>query len=101
MADKSITCKDCGATFIFTESEQAFFAEKGYTNDPTRCPSCRAARKQSRGNDGDRGYQYNNRNDREMFTAVCATCGKTTTVPFKPSQDKPVYCRDCFKPRRR
>jgi len=100
MADKSITCKDCGETFIFTESEQAFFAEKGYTNDPTRCPSCRAARKQSRGNDGDRGYQSNSRNDREMFTAVCATCGKTTTVPFKPSQDKPVYCRDCFKPRR-
>jgi len=99
MADKSITCKDCGATFEFTESEQAFFAEKGYTNEPTRCPSCRAARKQSRSNDG--GYQSNARNDREMYPAVCATCGKETTVPFKPSQDKPVYCRDCYQPRRR
>jgi CxxC-x17-CxxC domain-containing protein len=101
MPNKTITCKDCGATFIFSEDDQAFFAEKGYTNEPTRCPDCRAARKQARGNDSSRGYQSNNRNDREMFPAVCAACGKTTTVPFKPSSDKPVYCRDCFQSRRR
>jgi CxxC-x17-CxxC domain-containing protein len=102
MSDKSLTCKDCGANFVFTESEQAFFHEKGYTNDPTRCPDCRAARKQSRGHDDNRGgYQSNQRNEREMFSAVCAACGKQTTVPFKPTNDRPVFCRDCFQSRRR
>ena len=46
MADKTIVCKDCGSEFIFTEGEQAFYQEKGFTNDPVRCPECRKARKQ-------------------------------------------------------
>lgn len=46
MADKTITCKDCGADFTFSESEQAFYKEKGFENEPQRCPSCRAAKKQ-------------------------------------------------------
>ena len=50
MADKNITCKDCGKEFIFTEGEQAFYAEKGFTNDPVRCPECRKARKAARRN---------------------------------------------------
>lgn len=92
--DKTLTCKDCGVEFIFSASEQEFFAEKGFTNEPGRCPACRAAKKQqSRG-----GYD---RQPREMFPAVCATCGKETTVPFQPSGDKPVYCRDCYQPRQR
>ncbi len=105
--DKSLSCKDCGATFVFTESEQAFYAEKGFTNEPTRCPDCRAARKQNRNNDrgGSRGGYGNGGNfrseQREMFPAVCAACGKETMVPFRPSNDKPVFCRDCFKPRSR
>jgi len=32
----------------------------------------------------------------EMHEVVCAKCGKETEVPFKPTGDKPVYCRDCF-----
>lgn len=48
MADKVITCKDCGNEFVFTEGEQAFYLEKGFTNDPVRCPECRKARKQNR-----------------------------------------------------
>ena len=53
MADKTIKCKDCGSDFIFNESEQAFYAEKGFENDPQRCPDCRAAKKQQqRGNGG-------------------------------------------------
>jgi len=100
MSDKTLQCKDCGTTFIFTESEQAFFQEKGYTNDPTRCPECRSARKQARGNT--RSFEQNNnqRSDRVLYPAVCANCGKQTMVPFKPSQDRPVYCRDCYQPRR-
>ncbi len=36
--------------FTFTESEQAFYKEKGFENEPQRCPSCRKARKQQRNN---------------------------------------------------
>lgn len=50
MADRTIVCKDCGAEFVFTEGEQAFYAEKGFTNDPVRCPECRKARKAARNN---------------------------------------------------
>ena len=43
MADKTLTCKDCNAEFVFTEGEQAFYAEKGFQNEPQRCPDCRQA----------------------------------------------------------
>lgn len=56
MADKTIVCKDCGNEFVFTESEQAFYAEKGFDNEPQRCPACRKARKQQR-----RNNNYNNK----------------------------------------
>ena len=58
MADKTITCKDCGAEFVFTENEQAFYKEKGFDNEPQRCPTCRAARKQQR-NNRNNGYNGN------------------------------------------
>ncbi|WP_150842869.1 MULTISPECIES: zinc-ribbon domain-containing protein [unclassified Clostridium] len=48
MADRTLTCKDCGNEFIFTEGEQAFYAEKGFENDPVRCADCRRARKAER-----------------------------------------------------
>lgn len=47
MQDKTLTCKDCGATFTFTVGEQQFYAEKGFTNEPARCPDCRKAKKAS------------------------------------------------------
>ena len=50
MADKTLTCKDCGDEFVFTEGEQDFYKEKGFDNDPVRCPSCRKNRKQQRNN---------------------------------------------------
>ena len=96
-ADKILTCRDCGQEFTFSASEQEFYAEKGFTNEPSRCPECRAAKKQqTRGGGGGFG-----RSQREMFPAVCATCGKQTEVPFQPSGDKPVYCRECYQPRAR
>lgn len=95
-SDKILTCKDCGAEFVFSASEQEFYAEKGFTNEPGRCPECRAARKaQSRGNRG--GQQ----SDRQMYPAICASCGKETMVPFKPSGDRPVYCRECYSQQNR
>ena len=92
--DKTLTCRECGVEFIFTASEQEFYAEKGFANEPGRCPQCRAARKQGR-NSGGFGSR-NARPNREMFTVVCAACGCETQVPFRPSEDRPVYCRDCF-----
>lgn len=96
--DKVLTCKDCGAEFVFSASEQEFYAQKGFTNEPGRCPQCRAAKKQQ--NRGNRGGYGNDRQERQMYPAVCASCGKETMVPFQPSGDKPVYCRDCFSARR-
>ena len=56
MADKTITCKDCSHEFIFNESEQAFYKEKGFENEPQRCPECRAAKKQQMGNRRSGGF---------------------------------------------
>lgn len=37
---------------------------------------------------------------REMHKAVCAECKQECEVPFKPSADRPVYCKDCFAKRK-
>jgi DNA-directed RNA polymerase subunit RPC12/RpoP len=55
MADKNLVCKDCSKEFVFTEGEQEFYKEKGFENEPQRCPDCRRARKQQRNND--RGFR--------------------------------------------
>jgi hypothetical protein len=55
MADKTLTCKDCGMEFVFTEGEQAFYKEKGFENEPQRCPDCRKAKKSQRRNNGGSG----------------------------------------------
>lgn len=110
MSDRTIVCRDCGQEFVFTAGEQAFYQERGYT-DPMRCPSCRAARKAQRNSGGDSysssggGSSYGggggySSGPRQMYPAVCSACGKETEVPFKPSGDKPVYCRECFQERR-
>ena len=93
MEDKYLVCKDCGTEFVFSVSEQEFYAEKGFENEPGRCPDCRRARKAQRGG----GYGGG---ERRMFATVCAACGQETTVPFEPTGDRPVYCRDCFQARR-
>ena len=87
--DKTLICKDCGKEFVFTAGEQEFYAEKGFENEPQRCRECRQARK----NGAAAGAP---RPQRGMFTAVCASCGKEARVPFKPRDDRPVYCSECF-----
>ena len=82
--DKTLVCKECGNEFIFTAGEQEFYAEKGFVNEPQRCKACRDARKNA------------GRPEREMHDAVCANCGKEGKVPFKPREDRPVYCSECF-----
>jgi len=89
--DRTLTCQDCGQEFTFSADDQQYHAEKGYTNEPKRCPLCRASRRASGGNGG--GYSSGRR---EMHPATCAQCGKQTQVPFLPSGVRPVYCSDCF-----
>ena len=124
-SDKTLTCADCGQQFVFTASEQDFYAQRGFT-EPRRCPADRAARKAARqssgagyssgytseggssygggyssggsyssGGYGDSGYR--DRGPREMFTATCSNCGNEARVPFRPTTGKPVYCSDCFR----
>jgi CxxC-x17-CxxC domain-containing protein len=100
--DKTLSCVDCNQEFAFTASEQAFFAERQFT-EPRRCPSCRASRKASRGDGGSGGYSGGgsgggyDRGPREMFSATCSSCGREAQVPFRPNGSKPVYCSDCFR----
>ncbi len=89
--DKTLICSDCGQPFTFTADDQEFFASRGYST-PKRCRSCRASRR----NDTEGGMGRAPRPEREMFDAVCASCGQATQVPFQPRGDRPVYCRDCF-----
>jgi CxxC-x17-CxxC domain-containing protein len=82
--DKVLICQECGKEFIWTAGEQEFYAEKGFTNVPKRCPECRAARKNR------------DKPQRQMYDAICANCGKPCKVPFKPTEGRPVYCSECF-----
>jgi CxxC-x17-CxxC domain-containing protein len=88
--DKRVTCADCNKEFVFSATEQEFFASKGFTNEPKRCPECRLARKSSRTGISGASRQ------RQMYPTVCAQCGKQTEIPFEPRQDRPVYCSDCY-----
>lgn len=90
--DRNLTCQDCGTSFVFSADDQQYHAEKGYDNDPKRCPSCRQARRSSGGS----GYGSS---QREMHPVTCAECGKQTEVPFRPTGDRPVYCSNCFSKR--
>ncbi len=94
--DRNLTCVECNSEFVFSADDQQFHSERGY-QDPKRCPSCRQAR---RGGGGGGGYGGGGGGDyggsRQMHDAVCADCGNACQVPFQPTQDRPVYCSDCF-----
>ena len=106
-SDKTLVCQDCNQEFVFSASEQQFYADRQFS-EPRRCPSCRAARKAQRGDFGggaSHGGGGGSRGGfssgpREMFSATCSSCGREAQVPFRPSGTKPVYCSDCFTTRR-
>jgi CxxC-x17-CxxC domain-containing protein len=89
--DKVLKCAECNQEFVFTAGEQMFFADKGFKNEPKRCKDCKTKRAQtpSTGN-----FQ------RSETKTTCSQCGKETTVPFRPTQGRPVFCRECFQQRR-
>ena len=95
--DQTLRCRECGVDFIWTAGEQDFYASRGLTNPPSRCPSCRAARKASMGNGGGGYGGGRDRAPREMHEVTCASCGGVARVPFLPRGDRPVYCSDCFR----
>ena len=94
--DKKLSCRDCGEEFLFTVKEQEFYAEKGFTNEPGRCSTCRSVRKQRNNKSNNRNGGFAQRSERKLYSAICAECGVKTQVPFRPNNDKPVYCRECF-----
>ncbi len=106
-SDKTLVCQDCNQEFVFSASEQQFYADRQFS-EPRRCPTCRAARKAQRGDFGGGSHSggggggrggYSS-GPREMFSATCSSCGREAQVPFRPSGTKPVYCSDCFTARR-
>lgn len=109
-------CVDCGDPFLYTAAEQRFRSEQGMA-PPARCPRCRADRRAERNADlldprvaigSDVPRDRHRRRARDgvngetpgRYPAICADCGQSTTVPFIPRGDRPVYCRSCFNARR-
>ena len=92
--DKSILCIDCSVDFIWTVGEQAFFRDKKLQNPPKRCKECKQAKNERLA--AIAAAQASGVRQRIEVAVNCAKCAETTTVPFYPSQGRPVYCRSCF-----
>jgi CxxC-x17-CxxC domain-containing protein len=90
-SDKVLKCADCGQEFIFTAGEQLFFQDRQFKNDPKRCKSCKAKRA------GQYSSSRSGGSSRPETRTNCSQCGTETTVPFKPTQGRPVLCRQCFQ----
>jgi CxxC-x17-CxxC domain-containing protein len=86
--DKVLKCGDCGKDFVFTAGEQLFFRDKQFHNNPKRCKACKLKR------GGGSSVRAETRTH-------CSVCGEETTVPFRPTQGRPVLCRSCFEQNRR
>ena len=91
--DKSLRCVDCGTEFIWTAGEQLFFADKNFKNEPKRCKACKAKR-------ASRPAGAPAMRERVETQTNCSACGKETTVPFRPTQSRPVFCKECFQTRK-
>ena len=96
--DRLLTCADCGGEFIFTAGEQLFFFDKQFKNDPKRCKPCKSRRAGAAARAG-AGPAAAGISRTETRT-TCSECGVETTVPFKPTQGRPVLCRACFQGKR-
>jgi len=89
--DKNLVCVDCHEVFVWTAGEQLFYHDKNFKNEPKRCKTCKATRNSRSGHEG---------RERVATSAVCAQCGRETTIPFRPTQGRPVYCKECFEHRK-
>src|SRR3972149_3708913 len=91
--DRILACVDCGAEFVWTAGEQQFFADKNFKKEPKRC-------KPGRGRGAARATGGGSARERVETVTQCSACGKETTVPFKPTQGRPVFCKECFQSRK-
>jgi CxxC-x17-CxxC domain-containing protein len=96
--DKVLTCIDCGSEFVFTAGEQIFFRDKNFKNEPKRCKNCKSKRVGvlSSPHAVSNAHHFT----RVETRAICSQCGKETTVPFRPTQGRPIFCRECFTQKR-
>lgn len=85
--EKKLLCRECGTEFTFSAEEATLYKERGFENEPKRCPKCRMSQ---------RALDAAVKPKKEMYPAVCAACGCETELPFKPKGDKPVYCSACL-----
>jgi len=108
--DKVLKCIDCGTEFVFTAGEQLFFHDKQFKNEPKRCKNCKGKRMGtpgppsrgsfSHGSSSHGSSSHGSRGNAHIKTETrtnCSQCGKETTVPFRPTQGRPVLCRECFQ----
>ena len=94
--DRILTCVVCGEQFVFSAGEQLFFHDKQFKNEPKRCKPCKLK------SHSDAKDTYSGKTDKRVETNVtCQSCGAPTTVPFLPTQGRPVLCRDCYSQQRR
>jgi CxxC-x17-CxxC domain-containing protein len=94
--DRILTCSDCHGEFVFTAGEQLFFYDKQFKNDPKRCKPCKSRRSGLSAAAHGGGLAAAGISRTETRTE-CSECGVQTTVPFKPTQGRPVLCRQCFQ----
>jgi CxxC-x17-CxxC domain-containing protein len=103
--DRLLKCSDCSNEFVFTAGEQIFFYDKQFKNDPKRCKLCKAkraglGRAAHAGAGSGAGTAAGLPFSRTETRTLCSACGIETTVPFKPTQGRPVLCRSCFQMKR-
>ena len=91
--DRTLRCVDCSAEFVWTAGEQQFFADKKFQNEPKRCKACKGRR-------AERPAGGAHARGRIETVTTCSACGKDTTVPFRPTQGRPVFCKECFQSRK-
>ncbi len=92
--DKVLKCVECNTDFVFTVGEQIFYHDKQFRNEPKRCKICKTrAKRVSPLGDGFRSCP----SPKIETQTTCSLCGKNTTVPFRPTQGRPVLCRECFQ----
>jgi len=94
LSDILISCIDCSEDFVWTAGEQRFFHDKQLQNPPKRCKECK--KEKNRRLETIMNNRLTGKRQRIEVRAQCAKCSVLTTVPFYPSQGRPVYCRACF-----
>ena len=110
LQDKLLHCAKCNAELLFTAGEQQFFLDRQFRNQPRYCKKCKIAKRGEHPfRSAEPGRQPSQQpvfrqaggtkagGTNKMVTAVyCASCGQKTTVPFRPTQGRPVLCRACY-----